>query len=86
MTDAEFNKAYPLHAELKARLHEAQAIGAFLDWLDEQDLVLCKLHERTETYYPHYLSKERRIGEFLEIDPEALDDEKRAMLASLRAT
>lgn len=85
MSDAEFNAAYPLHAELKARLPEAQAIGAFLDWLEDQGLVLCKLHERTENYYPHYLSKERRIGEFLEIDPEKLDDEKRAMLAALSA-
>lgn len=85
MTDAEFNKIYPLHAELKARLHEAQAIGAFLDWLDEQELVICRLNERTETYYPSWVSKERRIGDFMEIDPDKLDDEKRAMLSALTA-
>ena len=82
MTSDDFDKTYPLHAELKARLTEAQVLGGFLDWLDECDLTICA-QDRHGNYFPDYADKARRIGSYMEIDPEALDEEKRAMLAAL---
>ena len=82
--DAAFAAKYPLHVELKAREVEAWTLGAFLDWLDERGLTICADHGGGYSdYQPDYVSKEKRIGAFMEIDPNALEAEKRAMLAEL---
>lgn len=81
--DAAFARKYPLHVELKSREAERQAVANFLDWLDEHDLTICGQASNGD-YYPDYADKARRIGEFLEIDPQDLDAEKCAMLAELR--
>ena len=85
--DAAFAAKYPLHVELKAREVEARTLGAFLDWLDEKGLTICVEDGRGfSDYQPDYVSKEKRIGAFMEIDPDALEAEKRAMLAELCGT
>lgn len=81
--DAAFAKKYPLHVELKAREVERQTIANFLDWLDEKGLTICS-SDSDGLLWADYVDKAKRIGAFMEIDPDALEAEKRAMLDELR--
>lgn len=77
------DEKYPLHAELSARLPEAQTISAFWDWLSENNLAICL--RDTFGYVPDGRSPNQLIGDFMGICPDALDAEKRAMLEEIRA-
>jgi len=78
---------YPLHDKLKAHHERALAIGEFLDFLDENDIVLARWEEG-EDELGHlrslWKSKADLIGEFLGIDPQGLEEEKQKMIRSIR--
>jgi len=81
---------YPEHDKLVQVRDKSQAIGEFLDWLqNERDIVLAEYHEhamsRKDVLLPAHAHIETLLGEFFEIDPEKLENEKQYMLEQLRA-
>lgn len=72
---------YPQHEKLNAVKDQSQTIGDFLEWLNEKDFVVAKFDARNCMLYPEYLSMDRILAEYFEIDLNALESEKRAMLA-----
>lgn len=85
MTDKTFADRYPVHTELKAREGERTAIQGVIDWIAEQGYTLCKYDDSREEYFPVYIPPDKLIGQIMEIDPDALEREKRAMLDEVRA-
>jgi hypothetical protein len=81
---------YPEHDKLAKVSTRSQAIGEFLDWLqNEQGITLANYDD--EYYGGHQLlSVHRSIEEWLalyfDIDRGRLEDEKQAMLNSLRTS
>lgn len=62
---------------------ESQKIGAFLEWLGNQGIVLgCW---RGDELYPERLSIEKLLASYFEIDFDQVEREKRAMLDARRA-
>ena len=81
---------YPEHDKLDQVHDKSQAIGEFLDWLqNERDIVLAEYHEhamgRKDVLLPIHAHIETLLGAFFGIDLEKLEDEKQQMLATLRA-
>lgn len=65
---------------------QSQAIGEFLDWLDDvKGVELVVLSHEGSGYDPFHYSTERLLAEFFGIDLDAADREKRAILAELGA-
>jgi len=80
----------PEHDKLDKIHDKSQAIGEFLDWLqNERDIVLAEYHEhamsRKDVLLPAHINIETLLGEFFEIGPEKLENEKLNMLEQLRA-
>jgi hypothetical protein len=80
---------YPEHAKLANIQPKSQAIGEFLDWLEqEKNLTLCKPIPKGEEgggqFWPTYIPVRDLLAEFFEIDQNVLEREKRAMLAYQR--
>jgi hypothetical protein len=79
----------PEIAKLKGVMHQSQAIGEFIDWLEEQDIHICCYADydgrqrRTELTYLNE-GKEKLLARYFEIDLNRVDDEKRAILEDLR--
>lgn len=67
---------------------ESQAIGQFLDWLEEQGIFLAsdqKVERRREKVtLPVYEGKEQMLARYFEIDLVKVENERRALLRSLR--
>lgn len=84
-------KTYPMHEKMKEHREEARIISEFLDFLSEADVSLAKWNERDQLESASYTdrrfsAKDRVIGAFLEIDPDALSREKDEMYAELDAS
>ncbi len=76
---------YMEHAKLNRVKDKSQAIGEFLDWLSEQrGIALCKYDPAHPPYWPIHKRTEQLLAEFFQIDLKKIEDEKRAMLASLQ--
>jgi hypothetical protein len=75
--------------KLVAASKVSQEIGAFLDWLEEQGIFLASDEEvegrRGRVTLPVYESKERMFARYFEIDLDKVENERRALLASLRS-
>lgn len=68
--------------ELKA---QSQQLGEFLDWLmHESGLTLCEYHERGDIFLPTHQNIEQVLAKFLDIDLDAAEKERQALLESLR--
>ena len=63
---------------------EWDSINQFFEWLQEKRLVLCFLDDFTENYYPHYQTIKDLLYEYLDIDKEKLEQERRALLDYMR--
>ena len=76
---------YPEHEKLAAIKERSQAIGGFLEWLDEKGIVLCTLRDEFggEQYFPIYRSINDMLAGHFGIDLNVLEQEKRAMLADI---
>jgi len=81
---------YPEHEKLEKVQEKSQAIGEFLEWLnDEKGLSLAVWGEDEvigECLYPAHPSVQDLLAEFFGIDLQVLEDEKQAMLVELRRT
>lgn len=72
---------------MKAIQEESQSIGAFIDWLDENGMPICKWTEYDDAhpqYNPIHLSIEKLLAKYFEIDLDKLENEKQAILDTLR--
>lgn len=74
---------FPEHEKLKAHQDEARTVGDFIDWLNCEGILLCARDDYDELY-PIRKRIEDIIGDFLEIDPKKLEQEKRRMLDEIR--
>lgn len=75
---------YPEHTKLKAISEKSQAIGEFLDiFLPAQGIALCE--QEDGHFWPTFKSIDRLLAAYFEIDQKKIDDEKRQMLAEMRA-
>lgn len=74
---------YPEHEKLAALDGANNTVGRFLEWLEEEGIVLCKWHD-DDKIHPHYETKEDMIARHFDIDPNKLESEKQAMLDSIR--
>lgn len=81
----------PEHVKLQAVADRSQAIGEFLEWLDEQDIALSEIDRYTKYLtrgwrLPIVEPRDKLIARFFGIDLVALETEKRAMLAELQVS
>jgi hypothetical protein len=76
---------YPEHDKLHAVKDQSQAIGSFLDWLqnERKPRTVLAIHEWDE-WVPTNERIEALLAEYFEIDLKKLEEEKRAMLDELR--
>ncbi len=64
---------------------QSQAIGEFLDWLDEEKGVeLMVLGDGGASYEPFYFNTNKLLAEFFDIDLDKVDKEQRAILEELQ--
>lgn len=75
---------YPVHEELKALATERRIVQSFLDWMDEDDLVIC-VNDGGEVKDQYNDTHAETIGRFLGIDPDELEAERQAMFAEMQA-
>lgn len=90
----------PEHDKLRAVSDKSQAIGQFIEWLQDRGIVLARYHEHEESCYdegeirvcgtragdlvPDYSTIETRLAAYFKIDLKKLEAEKRALLDEVR--
>jgi hypothetical protein len=78
---------YPEHDKLAAVQRKSQAIGEFLDWLNEQGILMAKYGldaDDPDTLYPTHEGITPVLARYFDIDLNLIETEKQAMLASIR--
>jgi len=75
---------YPEHDKLMRFRKEADAIGGFLELLESKGIVLATRDDFGDLRGLGAGRWAALIGEYLEVDPEKLEMEKRAMIDKLR--
>ena len=75
---------YPEHIKLHAVRDKSQAIGEFLEWLNSKGVVLCRQEEKGDGFCLTNTSHTQYLAEFLEINLDMLEQEKKIMLDKLR--
>lgn len=76
---------YPEHDKLRAVKENSQVIGEFLDWLINEQHVVLATH-RGHILMPVVSSIQKWLARYFDIDEDRLEDEKRAILAEIRAS
>lgn len=77
----------PMLDKMKAVKKWSQAIGEFLDWLQSRGYILCRRAEGEQPhvpYMPAVVSVETLLAEYFEVDLEAAERERRAVLEYVR--
>lgn len=75
---------YPEHEKMRKISDQSQAVGDFLEWVrSEKGWFLAQRDDETKRIWPASYSTVQLLAEFFEIDLDKIEDEKRAMLASL---
>jgi len=64
---------------------QSQAIGQFLEWLQEEQIVLAKYEGDRDFPWPIHEGIEQLLARHFKIDLNVIEQEKRAMLDSLRS-
>lgn len=75
---------YPEHERQSLVAGKSQAIGEFLDWLNEQGYAVAE-YDQMGNWHPLHRSIESWLAQYFDIDPVKIDREKRAMLDAMRA-
>lgn len=90
---------YPEHDRLHSIKEYSEQIGAFLEWLSDDGVVLARKHKHTDGCYEdgervcgessgelayNYQRIEERLARYFEIDLNKIEKEKREMLAAIR--
>ena len=89
MADMHQAEKYPEHQRLKAIAAESQAIGEFLEWLGDQELVVCRREAATalsnwQEYIPTRKPIRQLLADYFGIGQRKIDAEKDAMLCRLQ--
>ena len=77
---------------------DSNKIGDFLDWLDSNDITLCKYHSQVKTwndehtdyyidpagYYPVRANFEKLLAEYFKIDLDKVEAERKSLLDWIR--
>lgn len=73
---------YPEHEKINAVKDQSQTIGDFLDWIRREKGIVLANYGNSDVAWlaPDGTAKERLLAEYFEIDLDALEAEKRAML------
>lgn len=80
----------PTLDRIKEVYQESQSIGYFLDWLQDQGVVLCRRRYNDdedhwgELWHPILESPDRLLHQYFDIDPNAEDKEKLMILEEIR--
>lgn len=81
---ARFELVTPTLEKMRGIRDESQAIGAFLEWLgNEQHLTLCKLNKYDE-FCPTVYGTEKLLALYFDIDLDESEREKRQLLEHMR--
>ena len=78
---------YPEHERMKALNGDNDTIGAFLEWLSENDYAICEVSDTQYAggeYVPVQRSIESWLAQYFNINPAKISAEKDAMLQALR--
>lgn len=79
------DNAYPECERLLAVRRESQAIGEFLKWArEDQGLSLCAYSKYGKEYAPSWITVEKLLAEFFNINLGKVEEERRQMLRGLR--
>lgn len=75
---------FPQLAKTQAMQEQLQSIGEFIEWLGENGMAICTSQEglRGTNFYPVMDSTEALLAKHFEIDLNAAERERRAVLAS----
>ena len=85
--------ATPQLDKMKAVQKESQLLGEFLEWLQEEGLVICEWHENQYVngklsqpagVYPTRRTSQQLLADYFGIDLKAADWERQALLDALR--
>jgi hypothetical protein len=78
---------YPHLARMQEVQETSQAIGEFLDWLSEQRIDLCSIIPGTghDRWAPITDGAEKLLARYFDIDLNAVERERRAVLAGVPA-
>lgn len=74
----------PACAKLALVADDSQKIGVFLDWLEERGIVLA--HYDEDDLERVFTRKEDLLAEYFDVDLKAVERERRAILAGIRAS
>jgi len=79
------NETYPECERMSAVRDESQSIGAFVEWLGEQNWEIIDSIESEHHGFPVHirLSTEELLAKYFDIDLVLVEKERRAMLANL---
>lgn len=76
---------FPEHDKLSEIAAESQAIGEFVDWMNECHHASFQVwSDCSYSHRPVGISIQKLLAEFFEIDEQALENEKRTMLERVR--
>jgi hypothetical protein len=76
---------YPENAKLGRVAGKTQAIGEFVDWLEAEKGIHLAVWASDTRMVPAGASIQNLLAEWAGIDQNKLEDERRAMLAAVRA-
>lgn len=76
---------YPEHEKLTKVKDESQSIGEFLEWLNPQGFAIAQWNGHTEQW-DCGTRHEWLLAKYFGIDTDKLEQEKRQMLAEIRAS
>lgn len=75
---------FPTLARMKEVQPESQAIGGFIEWLEENNMVICERVRSVDCpYLPVVYTIENLLARYFEIDMQAVERERRQILESL---
>ena len=86
-------RGYPEHAKLHAAKDRRALAQAFYDWLlEDKKYSICERVKAQAAgnewvpagYFPINVAPHKLLGEFLDVDPDELENEKRRMLEELQ--
>lgn len=75
---------YPEHVKQSQHLFAGQTIGEFLEWLSSQGVMLMRYNEFSDEFESDHRSINQLLADYFEIDLNAIETEKRAMLDRMR--
>ena len=88
--DNETKMVWPEHARLIEQKHKTEIIHEFLEWCNGKKIELGRWVERggygDDKFMPRVEKVDNLLAEFIGINLEELEREKRAMLSQMRAT